>query len=363
MTIVSSTAYSGASPAMRRLVNWPRASRLMHSAVINMALDLRDMVVLTELGSGPFVVTPLLAAMAGAKVIAVTRDSQYGTAEQVTAYGYDCARKLDLAHAIQFSSAPARNFAAQADIVTNLGFVRPIDTEFVDAMKAGSAICLMWEPWELRDGDVDVSACRLRNKALAGTNEAHPLIRTLDYMPLLAAKLILECEVELCGSHILVIGSDPFGSAIDAGLMSMGAHVHRVDPLRNFEDLQQVLNESATVVDAIVLAEHRDRRELIGPNGINPYRLAQNGIAVAHICGVIDAKSVVAAEVIKNPKKDVAFGFMSLTTDYLGPRPVIDLHAGGLKVGEIIVRAHRDGAVTSAALEAAVTAGYGLAIT
>jgi hypothetical protein len=32
---------------------------------------------------------------------------------------------------------------------------------------------------------------------------------------------------------------------------------------------------------------------------------------------------------------------MKVATDYVGPRPVIDLHAAGLKVGEELVRAMR----------------------
>jgi hypothetical protein len=37
----------------------------------------------------------------------------------------------------------------------------------------------------------------------------------------------------------------------------------------------------------------------------------------------------------------VDFGYMTVATDYLGPRPVIDLHAAGLKVGEALSRGMR----------------------
>ena len=32
---------------------------------------------------------------------------------------------------------------------------------------------------------------------------------------------------------------------------------------------------------------------------------------------------------------------MTTATDYVGPKPVIDLHAGGLKVGELLVKGMR----------------------
>ena len=34
---------------------------------------------------------------------------------------------------------------------------------------------------------------------------------------------------------------------------------------------------------------------------------------------------------------------MSVTTDYVGPKPVIDLHTAGLKVGEMMVRQRQTG--------------------
>ena len=40
-----------------------------------------------------------------------------------------------------------------------------------------------------------------------------------------------------------------------------------------------------------------------------------------------------------HPSKFAPPGFMSVTTDYLGPKPLIDLHTAGLKVGEELAKA------------------------
>jgi hypothetical protein len=55
-------------------------------------------------------------------------------------------------------------------------------------------------------------------------------------------------------------------------------------------------------------------------------------------------------------------GFMNVTTAYVGPRPVVDLHAGGLKVGEIAVRALRAGCNSDAAEKRVIAEGIGLAL-
>jgi hypothetical protein len=46
-------------------------------------LDLKGKVVLTEAASGAYVVTPIVAAIAGAKVYAYCKDTAYGTVEEI----------------------------------------------------------------------------------------------------------------------------------------------------------------------------------------------------------------------------------------------------------------------------------------
>jgi hypothetical protein len=48
-------------------------------------LNLKGKTVLTEAASGPYVVTPVLAALAGAKVFAYSKTTRYGTIEEIFA--------------------------------------------------------------------------------------------------------------------------------------------------------------------------------------------------------------------------------------------------------------------------------------
>ena len=60
-----------------------RLVRLMREAVDRCDLDLQGLTVLTEAASGAYVVTPVLAAMAGADVVAVAAGNAYSSAEEI----------------------------------------------------------------------------------------------------------------------------------------------------------------------------------------------------------------------------------------------------------------------------------------
>src|SRR5690606_6761532 len=82
--VTSTSSHERALMSAKPGLNPRRLVQLMREAVERCALDLRDATVLTEAATGAYVVTPVLAAMAGARrVIAVTRSSRYGSVEQV----------------------------------------------------------------------------------------------------------------------------------------------------------------------------------------------------------------------------------------------------------------------------------------
>lgn len=332
---------------MRRIDSPTRLLRLAMSVIERIRLDLRGITVLTEVASGPFVVTPLLAALAGADhVNAVTRNSAHGQAEEVIDYGRSLARQFGVAERIEFSSRPAAEFAASSSLVTNLGFVRPIQSDIIEKLPGDAVIALMWEPWEFRQGDIDLEACRQWQIPVVGTNETHPDLRIFNYVGILAIKLLLECNIEVSRSRICVVGSDPFGTQIRDALSSLGAEIIKAGGLQD--------------ADAVILAENRDPSCLIGPGGIDPATLARAGTRVIHICGAVDHGAMLAAGLEKHPVRHAPFGYMTVTTDYVGMRPVVDLHAGGLKVGQIVVNARRAGAELAEAAAASVRSGFGL---
>ena len=341
---------------MKRLSNPARIIRLIDMIIDSLKLDLKGMVVLTEAASGAFIVTPLIAARAGAQVVAVARHSAYANVSDVLAYAKEWSQHLGVSNRIMITTDPPITFASKVDIVTNLGFVRPISADFVAKLSSTAVISLMWEGWEYRGSDLDIQACRNYDIPVIGTKETHELLQIFEYLGIVVAKLLLEREIEIFKSKIVLIGSDPFGVAIEAKLLSLGASVIRLDPSVS-SSLTDISDEG---IDALVVAEHKDSREIVGDKGcIDPMELAELGIPLIHISGVVDICSLNRAGVLKYPTKPVEFGYMTVTADYCGPRPIIDLHASGLKVGEVMYRAKKAGLTVAEIERIAVSSGFG----
>jgi len=315
----------------------------MRSVVRDLALDLRGITVLTEAASGPFAVTALLAALAGAeRVLALTRDSRYGTAAEVERYLREWAAELGCAEPIEISRRPAAEVAAEAELVTNLGFVRPISREVVERLPADAAVSLMWEPWEFRPEEVDLEACRQRGVPVLGTWESHPRLEIFRYVGILALKLLLESEIEIAHSRVLVLASDPFGAEIDRCLRVVGAEVRLVDPTAPQPWADAGLEAFLAEADAVVVAENRAEAPVIGEMAGLPVKWLVPALPeVVSICGMLDSDALHRLGLRVHPFAPQVPRTMTVTTGYVGPRPVIDLHAAGLKVGEALVRGMR----------------------
>jgi len=344
---------------MRTLAAPARVERLVDEAIARFGLDLTGIAVLTEAASGPFVVTPLIAARAGASVIAVTRDSRYGEAAEVRAYAEEWAARLGVADSVEVHIGEGVERAGDAALVTNLGFVRPIDAAFVERVQPGAAVSLMCEPWEVRPEDVDVAACRAAGVPVSGTDEQDPRLQTFRFVGMLALKLLLELEVEALLSKVVLVSSEPFATPIGDVLRAAGADVLLVDVTAGSDLHSSDVIAASEHADALVVAEHRDRRTVVGGETGIPLAVL-DGVAVAHIAGAIDDPQ---ERLYKNPPGAVAPGRMSVTTDALGPRPVVDLHAAGLRVGQALVQGMRELQDASRAESAALNMSPALGVT
>src|SRR3954468_15425676 len=94
----------------------------LRKRVQELDLNLKDKVVLTEAATGAYVVTPILAALAGAKVYAFAKNTRYGTVEEVfektkNVYKDHSDTSLD----ITFIDKITPGIIAEADIITNSG--------------------------------------------------------------------------------------------------------------------------------------------------------------------------------------------------------------------------------------------------
>lgn len=342
-------------------MNIPRCLRLIHRAVDAFELKLPDRVVLTEAATGPFALTAAIAGLAGAKrVICLARDSPHGPAADAIAITRQVCRTFGVEDRLVTTTDREHAELRDVDIITNLGFVRPIDSHLLSAVNTQPVVSLMCEPWEIRPADVDLADCRRHGIPVLGTNEHHHLLQTFAYVGHLALRMLYESQVEVFQSSVIVVGGGEFGQAVRHALTSAGANVVGVDPTaaESLGDERIVAGIPST--DAIVIAEHEDRRPVIG-DGLTAEELAamNPGIVVCHIAGGTAGLSRSDLRVI--PQSIRPAGTMSVTTAWLGPRPLIDLHTAGLKVGELLASC-RTGNAPPEEVEAAVLARTNLAL-
>lgn len=67
------------------------------------------------------------------------------------------------------------------------------------------------------------------------------------------------------------------------------------------------------------------------------------GLVVVQFAGAVPVDRLQAAAIRVEPPHALAPRRMARTLAHLGPRPVVELHAAGLKVGELLWRRRRDG--------------------
>lgn len=302
------------------------------------SLDLKGLVVLTEAATNNFSLTPLIAALAGAdRVIALGGDSRHGSYTKVRDELLNLACAWGVSDRILVTNDRSDASMSLADVVTNLGFVRPLDSDFLSRLKKTAVLPLMWETWEFRPQDLDIGVCRQLGIPVLGTNEDHPDLGTINYLGYVALKLLFELQVEIFRSHIVVVGSGKFAKAIHATLLDAGAKsADLVFPSKEMAKMDCWIR-----ADAIVFAEHQIPDLLFGAGGwLEPERFAigNPSVSIAHICGNVDENLLRKIGLRCSPSAFADFGYMSVTTDFIGPRPVIDLHTAGLRVGELMAR-------------------------
>jgi hypothetical protein len=309
-------------------LNPRRLIRLMHAAIDRCELELTDCTVLTEAASGAYVVTPVLAAMAGADVYALGMGTVYASADEIETATMDLAALAGVADQVSLIDSKAPEFISAADIVTNSGQVRPIDRTMIAQMKSSSVVPLMYESWEYRASDVDLAACRARGITVAGTNERHPRVDVFSFLGLMAIKQLHDAGIEVRGSRIVLLCDNSFGSFITRELESANSQVVVADWLT-----ADLLSPHC---DAVLLATHPREGHAFSASDAELLRDKAPGAVLVQYWGDADYPALVTAGVPVWPKEAPRAGHMGVLPSALGPDPVIRLQAGGLKVGQIL---------------------------
>lgn len=316
-----------------------RIARLIADSSETLELDLRGATVVTEAATRVFACTAVLAARAGAEVHAIADDSVYGTAVEAIA---------DVRALATAAGAPTESIAfhrARAtlphgvDLITNSGFVRPVDAPLLELLGPHGVVSLMYEAWEARSEDIDLAACRRLGVAVGGVNEDYEGLAVFSSCGALAVKLLLEAGLEVAGNQIVLISPDRFGDVIEPVLRAAHSSVLRIP---SGDELTASLVSSA---DAVLVA-HYEAEEPVVTAALSAKELAATrpGLRIVQMVGPSDVDALEAAGLIVHPRRRMGRRHMSVTLAHLGPRPVVYLHAAGLKVGELLWRQRAFGA-------------------
>ncbi len=319
------------------ITNPYRVRKLINESIKFNTLDLTGLIVFTEAASKNYVVTPIIAAKAGAKVYALTSDSQYGKREDIEEFTYIFAEFCGVRDNINVIFEKRKEIINQANIITNLGFVRPIDRSFVDMLNENAVIPYMCEAWEYREGNMDIMACKSKNIPIMATNEDFQGLEVFDHVGPLCIKMLFELEIEIYKNKIVIVSGDKFGKVIEKYLKAIGARVYLIENLES-EENRRYLEDC----DALVAADYAGDKALIGEDAqISAKKLVElsRKISVIQFAGDVDVFELDKYNIPYYPKKRVGRFRMGMTLADLGPKPVIDLHCAGLKVGEVMARA------------------------
>jgi hypothetical protein len=308
-----------------------RLLQLMGRVIEEMRLDLTGSVVLTEAATGPYVVTPVLAAMAGAaEVVAVTRASRFGSVADVIEQTVSLAAAADVEGRITVTDEPVAAHAGRADIVTNSGHVRPIDEHLVQLLRPSAVVPLMFETWEIQAGrfDVDLPALQRRGIAWAGTNERHPTVDVFSHLGTMAIRLLTDARYAVHGARVVVLCDNPFAPYLVEGLSGVGASPYIAASL---DDVPEAFDP-----DVVLVALRPRDGSVLSTTDAARVRHQWPETLVAQFWGDLDRDELRRLGLRYWPVTAPVSGHMAVLPSDIGPEPVVRLQAGGLKVGSVL---------------------------
>ena len=317
-----------------------------------LSLDLSGKFVLTEAATGPYVVTPIIASISGAKVFSFAKDSGYGTASEVFEIYKKMFADLNLNPDIEFIDKIDNEIISKADIITNSGHLRPLNAGILKRTKEGCVIPLMYEAWELRDSDLDVKFCKENNIKVGATNERHKSVDVFSYLGDMAVKQILDSGRCLYENSFVLICNNDFGPYIAETILKMCKNLGVIDLSKNKKSYDNKIDWLSDFPEINIPDKYKDAEAII----FTAYPFDKNWI--------VDEKSQIPAEKLIREFNDpfiiryagdmdthesdiaglkyypshVRSGHMGILPSDIGYDPVIRLQAGGLKAGELMLK-------------------------
>jgi hypothetical protein len=350
-------------------ISQERAVQIMQSMIRKMDLNLKNLTVLTECASAAYAYTPLMAMMAGAKVYAVGKDTSYGTFKNNSLVAQKIMADFKLSGEINFVEWNDFDRWNEADIITNSGMLRPITAVNFSQMKKTAVVPLMWETWEFRKNDLDILSAQQNHIPVIGTDEHYPKANMYGYPGMIAMHLLFAMGIEGWNNELILIGGGLTGKMIADTFQKLGfsfdwytlAGNERADRCFPYSELRRIL--ATENPDAIICTEHSYHELLIGKRAAVSFAEIKKqfpAICYGHIAGHIDAAELQESGLRYEPSRIMPPGYMTYETTRIGMRPVLELNAAGLKVGEIAAKARLAGKTIEEAIAMTVKEGIGM---
>jgi len=304
----------------------------INKSIDKFKLDLSNQIVLTEAATGSYSCTPIIALQAGAsKVYALAKETSYGNYEDIENgfVNYKTDKRLKVIKSLD-------EIDDKINIVTNSGFIRPINHNLLKFLTRKSVVTLMYEPWEFRASDIDIDFLCANDIKVYGTNEHDSRLKTMDYIGLTALNHILNYKItHFSENKILLLGNFEFTEPIEKILIHNRYLVTTINDYNQKIDIKDY--------DIVVVAENKNNNLLIGCE--NAYILNEkmsSSKKVIHICGNVDFSDLNCLYIPNHP---APFGYMSFRTDFIDNMALIDLQTASLKVAEGMLKANTLGLV------------------
>jgi hypothetical protein len=321
-------------------------------------LDLKNKTVLTEAATGPYFVTPFIAAMAGAEVVAFVKDSKYGKADDVIRMNENIRDKYFKNLRLVFTDKIEEKVFRESDVITNSGHLRPLDKRMLSKVKADCVIPLMYEAWEYRETDIDLEYCIERNIKVGATNERHSGVEVFKYLGDMAIKLILDSGLSLYRNKFVLICNNDFGPFIANTLSKVCENIGVID-VHERKDLYIKIKEVDFIgdfpkiiipdkyrdADGIIFTAYPFDKSWIGSedSDISVDKLLKefNDPFLLRFAGDVDTRSLTSAG-IKFYPEEVKSGHMGILPSDIGFDPVVKLQSGGLKAAQLMMERKTD---------------------
>lgn len=328
------------------------AKRIIYDTIKKIRLDLSGLKILTEAATGNWIYTPFIAALANAScVICVTKDSKYGKAKDIVDNFNKLTKYFDVENKINIYKKLSKNIIQKADVVTNSGLLRPIDKKFISNMKKSAVISLMWEPWEYRSADLDLSECWKNNICVLGVNEDNKILNCMSYAGDLIKKIFEMYNVTLQNKNVILVAENISALYMIRPLKSAAASLVCVSKtmttkLKEFgakvigQDLTDIEVEPFLRQCHIIIIDSFPIKKTIlgGSKGFNVSKLKKMcpDVKIFVYFGKVNYVGIKKCGIDYYPEDPPRSGHMGWTADILGPAPTIESNALGLKVGELL---------------------------